>query len=332
MKGSTQEIILILGLLLSSGILLLQLRNYFIFQQKIAQGDILYSFSSDLYNIINNVKVSHGNFYINYQPLLYKYELIAKENNIEIRDKISGKNSSFSLNFNIDSTYISDSKKICIIKIIDCDGKENIQIKKDFCDEINSDCIKYDYSTEPEFSDLNQKCPSKEYSIQKIVDEAKKEGVKPSLALAIAYIESSLYHCDNNGNVKISPSGAIGLMQLMPNECSNPYDVNENIKCGIRQLKEKCRTSSAIAVYVGFTCTKQASCEDPDVECIYDCSNYGDEVKKYSGWDLAVRAYNGWSCCVNLGGNIDCYGDWAQSTRKYVELVNNAAQSYKIYD
>ncbi|MBU5689478.1 MAG: lytic transglycosylase domain-containing protein [Candidatus Aenigmarchaeota archaeon] len=333
MKGSTQEIILIVGLLLSATILLLQLRNYFIFQQKIAQGDILYSFSNDLYNMINNVKASHGNSYINYQPLLAKYELTAKENIIEIRDKISGKNSSFFLNFNIDSTYISDSKKLCIIKITYCDGKENIQIKKDFCDGINSECIKYTYSIKSEVSDLTQECPSREDVIEKIVSEARKQGVKPSLALAIAQIESNLEHCYKNGNVKKSPGGTIGLMQLKLTECDDPYNVNENIRCGISQLKEKCRTSSAIAIAVGFKCTKQASCEDPDVKCTYDCTNYGGEVKIYSGWDLALRAYNGWGCCMNLGGgNIDCYGDWGKATRRYVEMVNYVAQSYKIYD
>lgn len=65
--------------------------------------------------------------------------------------------------------------------------------------------------------------------------EAKAQGVPPNLALALAGQESSL------DPTRVSPKGAIGLMQLMPETAKSlgvdPHDPRQNITGGIRYLK-----------------------------------------------------------------------------------------------
>lgn len=68
-----------------------------------------------------------------------------------------------------------------------------------------------------------------------VVEEARRQGVNPQLALSIAFAESGF-------NPKsISPAGAIGIMQLMPAKAKelevNPHDPEQNIEGGIRLLK-----------------------------------------------------------------------------------------------
>ena len=61
-------------------------------------------------------------------------------------------------------------------------------------------------------------------------------GLPPELVHSIARAESN-YHSD-----AVSPKGAIGLMQLMPNTASelnaNPYDPAQNAEAGARYLRE----------------------------------------------------------------------------------------------
>lgn len=71
---------------------------------------------------------------------------------------------------------------------------------------------------------------------QLIEEESKKQGVSPDLVRAIVKAES-------NGNPKaVSPKGAIGLMQLMPQTAEmlgvDPHDPSENLEGGIRFLKQ----------------------------------------------------------------------------------------------
>ncbi len=76
---------------------------------------------------------------------------------------------------------------------------------------------------------------SKEFVKKRIVQEAKKQGLCPYLALSVARQESAF-----NCNAK-SHAGAIGLFQLMPATARdlkvNPYKVEQNICGGIKYLK-----------------------------------------------------------------------------------------------
>lgn len=70
---------------------------------------------------------------------------------------------------------------------------------------------------------------------QMIIDEAKRQGLDPALALTVAQIESGF-----NPNAR-SGAGAIGVMQLMPATAKglgvDPYNVQDNIRGGVKYLK-----------------------------------------------------------------------------------------------
>lgn len=70
---------------------------------------------------------------------------------------------------------------------------------------------------------------------KKIVREARRQGLDPHLALSVAKQES-LFKCNARSCV-----GAVGLFQLMPQTAKdlgvNPYNVDQNIKGGIKYLK-----------------------------------------------------------------------------------------------
>ncbi|MBU5690175.1 MAG: lytic transglycosylase domain-containing protein [Candidatus Aenigmatarchaeota archaeon] len=235
--------------------------------------------------------------------------------------------------YTVTKGFCSQPDTICCAKLTECKSpyvcmhscsSGYIEVPG-ICSQVDTVCCA------PENLVLQNNCETdKQKVINKIVTEAKRQGVKPSIVLAITETESGFMHCWSNGNIKISPSGAIGVMQLMPGECSDPYDINKNIECGVRQFKSKCDSSASIAIRNGFTCTGQGSCTT-DVSCTYDCSPNFYAV--YTGWDLAIRAYNGWGCCVRLAdGTRDCTSSIADGTRKYVDIVKNRATKYTMYD
>lgn len=131
---------------------------------------------------------------------------------------------------------------------------------------------------------------SEEELKQKIIDEAEKQNVPWEYALAIAYTE----HAGSLVHDSVSPAGAVGLFQIMSFhvgrrgicEGMNRYDLDQNIKCGVRILKN---------YYFGSGCDY--------------FHRDGCRAESYCGWDRAARYYVGWAC-------KDLRHDY------YVELVN----------
>jgi len=69
-----------------------------------------------------------------------------------------------------------------------------------------------------------------------IADAAARHGVEPELVRAVVRAESAF------NRVAVSPKGARGLMQLMPDTarlrgCRNPYDARANIEAGVEHLR-----------------------------------------------------------------------------------------------
>ncbi len=75
-----------------------------------------------------------------------------------------------------------------------------------------------------------------------IVQMAQKLGVDPKLALAVAAQESGFHQTDEKGFTLRSPTGALGIMQLLPSTARdlgvNPADATENVLGGIKYLNE----------------------------------------------------------------------------------------------
>jgi len=67
-------------------------------------------------------------------------------------------------------------------------------------------------------------------------------GVAPALAIEVANQESGGNQYNADGSLKISPAGAIGVMQLMPGTAAqlgvNPSDTAQNIDGGVRYLAQ----------------------------------------------------------------------------------------------
>jgi soluble lytic murein transglycosylase-like protein len=65
---------------------------------------------------------------------------------------------------------------------------------------------------------------------------ARKHNVDPNLVRSVIKVESNF---DQN---RVSPAGAVGIMQLMPRTAKgmniNPYDVNQNIYGGVQYLSQ----------------------------------------------------------------------------------------------
>lgn len=71
---------------------------------------------------------------------------------------------------------------------------------------------------------------------------AKEYDLDPNLLRAVGKTESNLNHYDDDGNVKTSSVGAVGIFQLMPDTAKglgvDPYDEEDNIKGGAKYLRQ----------------------------------------------------------------------------------------------
>ncbi|MBU5690299.1 MAG: lytic transglycosylase domain-containing protein [Candidatus Aenigmarchaeota archaeon] len=277
-----------------------------------------------------------GNVNFEYSPVIKKYEITAENNQITVYDSISKRSTVIYSDLKIDDVAIKDSEFICFEKIKVCNSPDSvIFIKAERCGKLfESECyaeLAEEHKDPGSSGSSGGNCPTKDEAIDKIVAEAKRQGIKPSIALAIATVESNLNHCTPSGRVRVNSIGGVGLMQLMPGVCDNPFDVNRNIECGLSLLRKKCESVLSLARSAGFKCTGSGSCDSGSVSCIYDCSQYGFS-ETYTGWDLALRGYNGWGCCQRIVDGVDCTSSAAIATRNYVNLVNSIAKKYTMYD
>lgn len=108
-------------------------------------------------------------------------------------------------------------------------GNDNISLSKDDND--------FKYKADQSVKVLESLAPSGlEWVVDEIVNQAIANGVEPALAVAIAKNESGF-----NQNA-ISPAGAIGIGQLMPDTAASlgvdPYDWKQNILGMIKYIKE----------------------------------------------------------------------------------------------
>lgn len=75
-----------------------------------------------------------------------------------------------------------------------------------------------------------------------ITAEASRQGVPPSIALAVAIKESRMCHWLPTGNVVRGSAGEVGVFQLMPATAAglgvSPEDLEQNIRGGVRYLRE----------------------------------------------------------------------------------------------
>lgn len=75
-----------------------------------------------------------------------------------------------------------------------------------------------------------------------ITGEANAQGVPPSIALAVAKVESGVSQWTSTGALVTSSAGAQGVFQLLPSTAAglgvDPADVNGNIQGGIAYLKQ----------------------------------------------------------------------------------------------
>ena len=119
------------------------------------------------------------------------------------------------------------------------DGNGNISLSKDGNGNISlsKDDNDFKYKADQSVKVLESLAPNGlEWVVDEIVNQAIANGVEPALAVAIAKNESGF-----NQNA-ISPAGAIGIGQLMPDTAAglgvNPYDWKQNILGMIKYIKE----------------------------------------------------------------------------------------------
>jgi hypothetical protein len=128
---------------------------------------------------------------------------------------------------------------------------------------------------------------------QQVISEAKRQNLAPSLALAIAKVESNF-----NPNA-LSHAGAKGVMQIMPRTAEQVFGVNQsrlfepdvNIKLGVKFIKQL--------------------------------------LERYENrLDIALSHYNGGSGVKNRQGELKVI----PATRNYVNKVLNSQQAFLHHD
>lgn len=131
--------ILTIGVLIASGILLLQLRGVFYGQTKLSQEEVATSFADDLKNIVNKINLFEGNATFAYHPTIKSYKLTVKNDNVLIYDKISKVTVGFTkTSVNLQDMTFEDSEVIYIKK--DEDKIYILKSLEDISREYLTDC------------------------------------------------------------------------------------------------------------------------------------------------------------------------------------------------
>jgi hypothetical protein len=143
-----------------------------------------------------------------------------------------------------------------------------------------------------------------------VLDSSQKYGIDPFLLLSLMIQESS---CNSN-----SFSGSsVGLMQINLIHCG---------KYGLLEDKEKCKAQLTnniqLNIDVGAQILKENYKVWKDGKIFDGCSQRN---VNYTGWDAALRAYNGWGCGTDSEGNKIYSQDY------FVEEINERATLLKKY-
>ena len=171
------------------------------------------------------------------------------------------------------------------------------------CKWENNLCVGKQISPE-EYALVEEGCQYTEEEVKdKIRDATKEYNVPESLALGVAFTESSLKHCENN-NVKVSSNSddnkkIIGIMQIQVETGKSICGVNinqlknidTNILCGIKILKKHKIDYCSNPGKELFIEKVDANCDNQEFRTKYYSYSYESDC-----WDMALRAYNGFGC------------------------------------
>ncbi len=164
---------------------------------------------------------------------------------------------------------------------------------------------------------------------KKVCQVANAYNIPGTILLTIAQKESGGNHYRNDGTVKVSGDGGVGIMQITGRrDCGNSeidghpldiYKLNDNIECGAKILLEKCNAFN---------------CRNPSANKPYDCDNsefpsLDNKHVVYSGWDMALRGYNGWGCRAPAFENEPNYEDIVRRVQNYVEDFHTQASQFQ---
>lgn len=118
-----------------------------------------------------------------------------------------------------------------------------------------------------------------------IREQAAKHGVSERLVKAVVQAESA-------GNPRaVSPAGAVGLMQLMPDTAKSlgvdPYDPAQNVDGGIRYLKEMSRQFGSLDdVLAAYNAGPGAVHRHRGIPPYKETQDYVNKIRKtLSQWD-----------------------------------------------